>query len=129
LPKKESDSVLLGAPVRTAGDSRILIINASLHINLGEGTRTCVRGKEAHDLGITVVVWTVNEPGQIKKMLDLGVDGLISDRPDLVRQAAAERGMALPSPTSVQPDRIFLGNQGGSDAMLLPELVILEFLS
>lgn len=59
--------------------------------------------KEAHDLGTTVVVWTVNEPGQIKKMLDLGVDGLISDRPDLVRQAMAERGMALPSPTSVQP--------------------------
>lgn len=59
--------------------------------------------KEAHDLGITVVVWTVNEPGQIKKMLDLGVDGLISDRPDLVRQAMAERSMALPSPTPVQP--------------------------
>jgi len=59
--------------------------------------------EEAHSLGITVVVWTVNEPGQIKKMLDLGVDGLISDQPDLVRQTMAERGMALPSPTPVQP--------------------------
>jgi glycerophosphoryl diester phosphodiesterase len=59
--------------------------------------------KEAHDLGITVVVWTVNEPRQIKKMLDLGVDGLISDRPDLVREAMVERSMALPSPTPVQP--------------------------
>ncbi len=59
--------------------------------------------KEAHDLGITVVVWTVNGPEQIKKMLDLGVDGLISDRPDVVRKIMAERGMVLPPPTPVQP--------------------------
>jgi glycerophosphoryl diester phosphodiesterase len=59
--------------------------------------------KEAHDLGVKVVVWTVNEPAQVKKMLDLGVDGLISDRPDLVRQIMGERGMALPSATPVQP--------------------------
>jgi glycerophosphoryl diester phosphodiesterase len=59
--------------------------------------------KEAHNLGITVVVWTVNEPRQMKKMLDLDVDGIISDRPDLVRQVMGERGMALPSATPVQP--------------------------
>ncbi len=59
--------------------------------------------KEAHDLGIQVAVWTVNEPAQIKKMLDLGVDGIISDRPDLVRQAMSERGMPLPSATIVEP--------------------------
>ena len=41
--------------------------------------------KEAHDLGLTVIVWTVNDPARIAKMLDLGVDGIISDRPDLVR--------------------------------------------
>jgi glycerophosphoryl diester phosphodiesterase len=59
--------------------------------------------KEAHELGIKVVSWTVNEPAQIKKMIDLGVDGIISDRPDLVRRIMAERGMALPSATPVQP--------------------------
>jgi glycerophosphoryl diester phosphodiesterase len=67
------------------------------------GDLTEAKLKEAHGLGIKVVVWTVNEPAQIKKMLDLGVDGLISDRPDLVRQAMAERGMALPSAMPVQP--------------------------
>ena len=41
--------------------------------------------REAHELGLKVVVWTVNEPEQIRKMLDLGVDGIISDRPDLVK--------------------------------------------
>ena len=40
--------------------------------------------KEAKALGLRVVVWTVNAPEQIARMLDLGVDGIISDRPDLV---------------------------------------------
>jgi glycerophosphoryl diester phosphodiesterase len=34
-------------------------------------------------------VWTVNDPAQIRRMLDLGVDGIISDRPDLVREIQA----------------------------------------
>lgn len=59
--------------------------------------------KEAHELGIKVAVWTVNEPAQVKKMIDLGVDGITTDRPDLVRQILSERGMALPSPTQVEP--------------------------
>jgi glycerophosphoryl diester phosphodiesterase len=67
----------------------------------GDLTETTL--KEAHDLGLKVAVWTVNDPAQINKMLDLGVDGITSDRPDLVRQAMAERGMALPSATPVQP--------------------------
>jgi len=33
---------------------------------------------------IELVVWTVNEPGDIKRMIDLGVDGIISDYPDRV---------------------------------------------
>ena len=52
--------------------------------------------KEAQALGLPVVVWTVNEPAQIDAMLALGVDGIISDRPDRVRSAMAARGMALP---------------------------------
>ncbi len=40
--------------------------------------------KAAHDAGLKVIPWTVNEPDEIKTVLDLGVDGIISDRPDLV---------------------------------------------
>jgi glycerophosphoryl diester phosphodiesterase len=67
------------------------------------GDLTEAKLKEAHNLAIKVVVWTVNEPVQIRKMLDLGVDGIISDRPDLVRQAMAERGIALPLASPVEP--------------------------
>ena len=58
---------------------------------------------EARALGLPVVVWTVNEPAQIVRMLDLGADGIISDRPDLVRRAMADRGLALPPATPVSP--------------------------
>ena len=54
--------------------------------------------QEAHALGLKVVVWTVNEPADIERLLTMGVDGIISDRPDRVRTAMAARGMALPQP-------------------------------
>ncbi|VAW06716.1 Glycerophosphoryl diester phosphodiesterase [hydrothermal vent metagenome] len=37
---------------------------------------------EAHDAGLTVVPWTVNDPGVARTLLDAGVDGIITDRPD-----------------------------------------------
>ena len=40
---------------------------------------------EARSLGIAVIPWTVNDPAMMNKLLDMGVDGIISDRPDLVQ--------------------------------------------
>lgn len=54
------------------------------------------RLQAAHDLGLKVVVWTVNAPTDIATMLDRGVDGIISDYPDRVREAMKAKGMALP---------------------------------
>jgi glycerophosphoryl diester phosphodiesterase len=59
--------------------------------------------KEAQALGLQVLAWTVNDPAQIEKVLDLGVDGIISDRPDRVREAMQRRGLALPRATPVAP--------------------------
>lgn len=36
---------------------------------------------------------TVNDPVTMRRMLDLGVDGLITDRPDLAQQVLRERGI------------------------------------
>ena len=41
--------------------------------------------KKAKALGLKVIAWTVNEPGDIARMLELGVDGIISDYPDRVQ--------------------------------------------
>ncbi|HOA34860.1 MAG TPA: glycerophosphodiester phosphodiesterase [Bacillota bacterium] len=48
----------------------------------------------ARKKGFRVNVWTVNEAADLKRMLDLGVDGIITDRPDLLRELMLERGMA-----------------------------------
>ena len=46
----------------------------------------------AHAAGLTLGVWTVNDAADIRRMLDLGVDIVTSDRPDLARRL--ERGGA-----------------------------------
>jgi glycerophosphoryl diester phosphodiesterase len=59
--------------------------------------------QQAQGLGLQVLAWTVNEPAQIRQLLDWGVDGIISDRPDRVRAEMARRGMALPLATPLRP--------------------------
>jgi glycerophosphoryl diester phosphodiesterase len=43
-------------------------------------TRRFVEGAQRHN--VDVHVWTVNETADMERMLDLGVDGIITDRPD-----------------------------------------------
>jgi glycerophosphoryl diester phosphodiesterase len=50
---------------------------------------------EARDLGLAVIPWTVNEPSDIERMLDLGVDGLITDYPDRARAVLDRRGVPV----------------------------------
>ena len=49
------------------------------------------------------MVWTVNKQDDIARLIDMGVDGIISDRPDLLREVAGEKGIALPKGFPVTP--------------------------
>jgi glycerophosphoryl diester phosphodiesterase len=48
--------------------------------------------REAHRRDIEVHVWTVNDEAEMRQLLDLGVDGLLSDRPDVLRDVLRSRG-------------------------------------
>lgn len=51
---------------------------------------------EARRHGLRVVVWTVNDPAVMESLLDLGVDGIVTDYPDRLRAVLSARGMDLP---------------------------------
>jgi glycerophosphoryl diester phosphodiesterase len=45
-----------------------------------------------HAAGAEVHVWTVNDPGAMTRLLDLGVDGIVTDRCDVLRALVDARG-------------------------------------
>ena len=48
----------------------------------------------AHRLDMQVHVWTINDPDEMSDLLDLGVDGLVTDRPDLLAELLKDRARA-----------------------------------
>ncbi len=51
---------------------------------------------EAHDLGLRVLPWTINDPVDIASQIDAGADGIITDYPDRARTVMSAKGMPLP---------------------------------
>ncbi|MEV0677079.1 glycerophosphodiester phosphodiesterase family protein [Actinosynnema sp. NPDC050436] len=52
--------------------------------------------QEAHRHHLKVVPWTVDDPATVHKLVDDGVDGIITDYPDRVRTVLRDRGLPLP---------------------------------
>ena len=50
----------------------------------------------AHANGIVVHVWTIDDPGEMRSLLDAGVDGIMTDRPAVLREVFEERGIWHP---------------------------------
>jgi len=68
------------------------------------GTGTSGRGRQleivtpsfvrhAHRRGVPVHVWTINDEAEMHRLLDLGVDGIMTDRPELLRSVFESRGL------------------------------------
>jgi len=76
----------LGRPVRTRADAfQVPERGGPLRV-VGRRFLDAVHGG-----GAQVHVWTVNDPGAMWRLLDMGVDGIVTDRPDLLDEVVGER--------------------------------------
>ncbi len=46
----------------------------------------------AHGRGLPVHVWTIDDPAEMERLLDLGVDGIMTDRPSVLKDVLVRRG-------------------------------------
>ena len=77
--------------------------------------------------GIKVVPWTTNDPEKMRAIIRLGVDGLISDRPDLLQRVLAEERASSPEAASRLKNFNVSGHRGGRG--LRPENTLPAFES
>jgi glycerophosphoryl diester phosphodiesterase len=61
--------------------------------------------RAAHHLHIPVHVWTIDDRADMERLIDIGVDGLMTDRPSLLREVLDERGMWWRADNRRRPSR------------------------
>src|SRR5690606_10157864 len=75
----------------------------------------------AHREGLMVHVWTIDEPREMRRLLDLGVDGLMSDHPDRLRQIVIERSRPRSSEVASPQQRAGAGSALPTDSGSMAE--------
>lgn len=48
---------------------------------------------KAHELGLQVHVWTIDDPDEMRRLIEVGVDGLMTDEPALMKTVLSEMGL------------------------------------
>ncbi|MCB8981769.1 MAG: hypothetical protein H6657_30550 [Ardenticatenaceae bacterium] len=80
------DSQIRLAALTTGGEAK-LDVYAAYKFNVWSPNQKDVTAElvnKAHEEGLVVIPWTVNETADMQRLIDWGVDGIISDRPDLL---------------------------------------------
>jgi glycerophosphoryl diester phosphodiesterase len=72
------------------GWPRWLLRLKALHPHFEQVTPKLVQ--QAHARGQQINTWTVNEPAEMRRLIDLGVDSIITDRPDLLAEILSQGG-------------------------------------
>jgi glycerophosphoryl diester phosphodiesterase len=80
-----------------------------------------------HAQGIKIIPWTTNDPEKMRAIIRSGVDGLISDRPDLLQKVLAEERAASPEAAARLKNFNVSGHRGGRN--LRPENTLPAFES
>jgi glycerophosphoryl diester phosphodiesterase len=83
--KAHADAHHAVAPALSPVDASLLVTNPKVDV------------PALHALGIRVVPWTTNDPAKMRQIIALHVDGLISDRPDILLQVLTEARQTDPS--------------------------------
>jgi glycerophosphoryl diester phosphodiesterase len=88
--RQELPSVRVGVLFRRVSRSRVREVAGwadLVNVHHAWLHRGLVEEADAH--GLACYAWTVNQPGAVRRLLGLGVDGLVTDRPAEIRRAAA----------------------------------------
>jgi glycerophosphoryl diester phosphodiesterase len=48
--------------------------------------------RAAHRRGLPVHVWTIDEADEMRRLLDLGIDGIMTDQPAVLKEVLVSRG-------------------------------------
>lgn len=89
----------IGAPLAGLAAEREPRAAQFVHVPLRLGRLSVYRSRlvsMAHDLGLRVMVWTVDSAPVMHRLLDDGTDGVITDRPDILREVLVTRGAWTP---------------------------------
>jgi glycerophosphoryl diester phosphodiesterase len=57
---------------------------------------TAAMVRSAHDAGMKIIPWTVDDASTMQSLIDMGVDGIITNHPDVLRNVLADQGFPLP---------------------------------